>query len=437
MTNTQNKDNRNISGVSVDHEYIICYTKQFEQRVFYGTERKVNQYTNPDNDPRGPWTSANMVGLATADARPNLHYDLVDPSTGINYGCPAKGWRYDKNTMRNLIDDGRILWPELPDGRPRKKSFLGELSDNLPGFSSLIEEGIYTNTATKEIGALFNGHWFDFPKPSSLLKQLISQVTDKDDIILDFFSGSATTAHAVMQLNAEDDGNRRYIMVQLPEVCDEKTEAYKAGYKNICEIGKERIRRAGKKIQEENDKLKSVPLLKTKEDMNLFVAAAHAKGSEGVEQIKPLFEQTDISMSIDIGFRVFTLDTSNLKTWDSTPIADDDLTTLYKRMNVMINRVKTDRTDMDMVSEVMLKLGVPLTYSVTKVDINGKAAYTVGDDCLLLICLAENVLPENVEQMVEYAPAKIIIARDSFANDTAMANAYYILRDKGIDLKLV
>jgi len=433
----QNKDNRNISGVSVDHEYVICYTKQFEQRVFYGTERKVNQYTNPDNDPRGPWTSANMVGLATADARPNLHYDLIDPNTGINYGCPAKGWRYDKNTMKKLIDDGRILWPEVPEGRPRKKAFLGELSDNLPGFSSLIEEGIYTNTATKEITALFNGHWFDFPKPSALLKQLILQVTDKDDIILDFFSGSATTAHAVMQLNTEDGGNRRFILVQLPEACDEKSEAYKAGYKNICEIGKERIRRAGAKIMQEDEKWQYVPLNRADgSKVGDFTPAKIVDVIDAQDGGHPI-EIVDVSKRPDIGFRVFKLDTSNLKTWDSMPIADDDLPTLYDRMNGMINRVKTDRTDMDMVCEVMLKLGVPLTYSVTTVKINGKTAYPVGDDCLLLICLAENVLPEDVEQMAEYAPAKIIIARDSFANDTAMANAYYILRDKGIELKLV
>ncbi|MPL96608.1 hypothetical protein SDC9_42790 [bioreactor metagenome] len=433
----QNKDNRNISGVSVDHEYVICYTKQFEQRVFYGTERKVNQYTNPDNDPRGPWTSANMVGLATADARPNLHYDLIDPNTGINYGCPAKGWRYDKNTMKKLIDDGRILWPEVPEGRPRKKAFLGELSDNLPGFSSLIEEGIYTNTATKEITALFNGHWFDFPKPSALLKQLILQVTDKDDIILDFFSGSATTAHAVMQLNTEDGGNRRFILVQLPEACDEKSEAYKAGYKNICEIGKERIRRAGAEIMQEDEKWQYVPLNRADgSKVGDFTPAKIVDVIDAQDGGHPI-EIVDVSKRPDVGFRVFKLDTSNLKTWDSTPIADDDLPTLYDRMNGMINRVKTDRTDMDMVCEVMLKLGVPLTYSVTPVKINGKTAYSVGDDCLLLICLAENVQPADAEAMAGYAPAKIIIARDSFANDTAMANAYYILRDKGIELKLV
>ena len=399
----QNKDNRNITGVSIDHEYVVCYTKQFGHRVFRGTDRKTEQYKNPDNDPRGPWTSANMVGLATADARPNLHYDLINPADGRNYGCPEKGWRYDRNTMNRLIQEGRIIWPDNPEGRPRKKSFLNELSDNLPGFSSIFNTGIYTNTATKEIGGLFNRYLFDFPKPVEIIKQLISQVSNADDIILDFFSGSATTAHAVMQLNAEDGGNRRFILVQLPELCDEKSEAYKAGYKNICEIGKERIRRAGKKILEE-----------------------HAQVTmEGDKQ------------SLDVGFRVFKLDTSNLKTWDATPIEDEQLDLLYQRMNTMFHRVKPERTDLDMIYEIMLKLGVPLTYTVTPFSINNKTIYGVGDDCLLLVCLAENVQPEDVEQMTEYAPAKIIISRDSFADDTAMANAYYILRDHGIELKLV
>ena len=134
---------------------------------------------------------------------------------------------------------------------------------------------------------------------------------------------------------------------------------------------------------------------------------------------------------------MFKLDTSNLKTWDAAPIEGEALGTLYQRMNGMVHRVKQDRSDLDMVFEVMLKLGVPPTYDVTAVDINGKTAYSVGEDCLLLICLAPDVRPEDVEQMAEYAPAKAIISRDSFADDTAMANAYYILRDRGVELKLV
>lgn len=123
----QNKDNRNISGASIDDEYILCYSKQTGYRVFTGTERKVNQYSNPDNDPRGAWTSANMVGLATVDARPNLHYDLINPEDGVNYGCPSKGWRYDKKSMKRLIEENRIIWSDSPDGRPRKKAFLPDI----------------------------------------------------------------------------------------------------------------------------------------------------------------------------------------------------------------------------------------------------------------------------------------------------------------------
>lgn len=432
----QNKDNRNITGVSIDHEYVVCYTKQFGHRVFRGTDRKTEQYKNPDNDPRGPWTSANMVGLATADARPNLHYDLINPADGRNYGCPEKGWRYDRNTMNRLIQEGRIIWPDNPDGRPRKKSFLNELSDNLPGFSSVFSTGVYTNTATKEIGGLFNKYLFDFPKPVEVIKQLVSQVSNTDDIILDFFSGSATTAHAVMQLNAEDGGNRRFILVQLPELCDEKSEAYKTGYKNICEIGKERIRRAGKMLK---DALESsglfVRAMKRHQDQHDSLEGfAYAEWEESPEVINA---KKEMAAKLDVGFRVFKLDTSNLETWDATPIEDEQLDLLYRRMNSMIHRVKPERTDLDMIYEIMLKLGVPLTYSVTPFSINNKTVYGVGDDCLLLVCLAEDVQPVDVEQMTEYAPAKIIISRDSFADDTAMANAYYILRDHGIELKLV
>lgn len=425
----QNKDNRNITGVSVDHEYIVCYSKQTGQRIFNGTERKVEQYSNPDDDPRGAWTSANMVGLATADARPNLHYDLINPATGINYGCPAKGWRYDRNTMKKLIDDDRIIWPETPDGRPRKKSFLNELTDNLPGFSSIIGGGVYTNTATKEITALFNGHWFDFPKPTEIIKQLIKQVTSENDIVLDFFSGSATTAHAVMQLNAEDGGNRRFILVQLPEACDEKSEAYKAGYKNICEIGKERIRRVGEKLCEE------VVVKHTPHHTESW--EEDGKQMRLVEYTTTTYATDYENPPCDVGFRVFKLDSSNLKEWNAAPITGEQVELLTDRMNEMTQRVKPDRTDMDMVCEIMLKLGVPLTYAVDKLDIGGKAVYTVGDDSLLLICLAPDVVPEDIEAMADYTPAKVIISRESFADDTAMANAYYILRDRGIELKLV
>lgn len=207
------------------------------------------------------------------------------------------------------------------------------------------------------------------------------------------------------QLNAEDGGNRKFIMVQLPELCDEKSEAYKAGYKNICEIGKERIRRAGKKILEE-------------------------KGDQiaiGEEEKKPL----------DIGFKVFKLDTSNLKLWDNTIITGENQIELFtERMNSMIDSIKDDRTDMDVVYEVMLKMGVPLDVPVQYIEVNGKIVYIVGE-FLLMIALFDNITAEDIESIAAYAPAKIICAESSFKDDSALSNAHYILRDKQIELKLV
>lgn len=373
----QNKDNRNITGVSIDHEYILCYSKQCGNRIFRGTERKTEQYKNPDNDSRGLWTSANMVGLATIDARPNLHYDLINPIDGVNYGCPAKGWRYDRNTMNKLIAENRIIWPADPSGRPRKKSFLNELSDNLPGFSSVINIGVFTNTATKEIKALLNGYWFDFPKPTEIIKQFISQVTEKDDIVLDFFSGSATTAHAVMQLNVEDGGNRRFIMVQLPEKTEEKSEAYKAGYKNICEISKERIRRAGKKIKEDN------------------------KDKEGIEKL-------------DTGFRVLKLDTSNMEDVYYTPQEFDE-------QNLFADNVKPDRTNEDLLFQVMLDLGIELSVKIEVKEIAGKTVHMV-DGNYLIACFDENVNETTIKEIAKQKPVYFVMRDASAANDNVIDN---------------
>ena len=195
---------------------------------------------------------------------------------------------------------------------------------------------------------------------------MLKVATDTDSIILDFFSGSATTAHAIMQLNAEDGGNRHFIMVQLPEVCGEKSEAFKAGYKNICEIGKERIRRAGKKI------------------------------IESLAENEP---------SVDIGFKVFKLDSSNLKLWDDTPVAEDDIETLLSRMAGHIDGLKPDRSDEDLIYEILLKMGYPLTSSVAALDVNGVTVYSV-DSNDMLICLQENITTEHIESMASLAPKK-------------------------------
>lgn len=221
----QNKDNRNVSGVSIDHEYVLCYSKREGVRALKGAERKTEQYSNPDNDPRGPWASGNMAGLLDATQRPNCHYDLINPETGINYGRPKMGWRYDQNTMKRLIKEKRILWPDSPNGRPRKKTFLSEISVLLPGFSSVIGDEIYTRTGTKQLDDIFEKRPFDYPKPVELIQQLVQQCTQSDSIVLDFFAGSGTTLHATMQLNAEDGGHRQCILVTNNEngICEKVT----------------------------------------------------------------------------------------------------------------------------------------------------------------------------------------------------------------------
>ena len=405
-------------GISQDYEWVLCYARSdaFVACLEGGTRK----YYETDDLPGRPWRIHDLTKQTSASERPNSFFTIVNPKTGEEYPAnPNRTWAVTKETFEQYYSQNRIVFPGDYDflniSKPALRYFkeddmkkAGDKFGYIPASTNLPDIVGMTQDGTKEIVSLFECKLFGFPKPVEFTKHFLKMATitskDDNDIILDFFSGSATTAHAVMQLNAEDGGNRQFIMVQLPEVCDEKSEAYKAGYKNICEIGKERIRRAGKKLTETDGQIKL-----------------------GEEAKQPL----------DVGFKVYKLDSSNLKTWDAAPIEDDDLLTLYNRMNGMIHRVKPDRTDLDMVYEIMLKLGVPLTYSVQKIDLNGKSAYTVGEDCLLLICLAENVQPEDVEMMAEYAPAKIIISRDSFADDTAMSNAYYILRDRSIELKLV
>lgn len=417
-------DSRTKTGISEDHEYLLCYGKYYTARI-RGKDTDKSKYTNPDNDPRGDWMSADMTGLATASQRPNLHYDLTDPILKITYPCPPTGWRYDKQRMQEFINNSEIIFPKDKKGRPRRKKFLKDVNSEFTGFSTILDT-VYNTQATRELRELFNDNeYFDFPKPVDLIKLAIQQGTtlSDHDIILDFFSGSATTAHAVMQLNAEDGGNRQFIMVQLPELCPESSEAFKAGYKNICEIGKERIRRAGAKMLEniESTKQNKKQTTKHKEQLSLVPDSDDASSN---------------SPSPDTGFKVFKLDSSNLKIWDSTPFPEDDLLSISNRLHNMIDRIKPDRTDLDVVYEIMLKMGVPLTCSVSQVDISGKTAWSVGD-FLLLICLSDGLTVEMIEEMANYAPGQIILAENALPDDTAMSNAYYILRDRNIEVKLV
>lgn len=213
----QNKDNRNENGLSNDHEFVLCYGAPLS-----GEPRSAADYNNPDNDNRGPWASGNMVGLASKEARPNLHYDLIDPQTGINYGCPRRGWRFEPQTMDRLIEERRILWPEKKSGRPRRKVFLDELPART-NVTSVVPLPIFTNTGSKKLRAIMGEDVFEFPKPSELIEHLIGLLERDDITVLDSFAGSGSTAEAVLTANSKDRGNRRFILVEGEDYTDTLT----------------------------------------------------------------------------------------------------------------------------------------------------------------------------------------------------------------------
>lgn len=356
-------------------------------------------------------------GYIISDTTMNLvlHSDLVITDGKLSQELIIEGnWRYSQDMMTEYALKGEIYitrdlylrrtvsdtrYKTLKDLLPRIGDDAKSIYNDEINLNNLFEQGWGSNEdADEELRLLFGVQkLLDYPKPTRLIMKLLASCRDvKDtDIILDFFSGSATTAHAVMQLNAEDGGNRQFIMVQLPELTDEKSEAFKAGYKNICEIGKERIRRAGAKIKAEHPE-------------------------------------------VDTGFKVLKLDTSNLVKWDDTPTDSEE--DLFNRMNSVVKSLKNDRSELDVVFEVMLKLGIPPTYKVNEINVNGRKVYSIGDDGLVLICLDSangGITPEDISAMCDLAPAKIVAAEEAFKDDIALSNAYYISKDKGIEIELL
>tara|TARA_Y100001937_G_C7135104_1_gene339517 strand:+ start:4378 stop:6282 length:1905 start_codon:yes stop_codon:yes gene_type:complete len=375
----QNVDNRTQNGASVDHEYIVCFGKRIR-----GRERNINQYSNPDNDPRGPWASANMVGLATADRRPNLHYELIDPNTEINYGCPEMGWRYDKKTMSKLISEDRILWPQSETGRPRRKAFLNEISSTYTGFSTIVGKDIYTRNGTKDIQDLFGFRAMDFPKPVDLIKEILEQGMEEGDICLDFFAGSATTCEAIYRMSLEKGKNYHFIAVQLPEKCDETTEAYKAGFQTISALSIERIRKAG----------------------------AHLKIS--------IDSSSTNDKDIDLGVRKFSLQPSCFKGWEGASVGDE--MQLQGLLDLNVSNVKEGVTQQELLFEILIKAGFEATESVEPINLIGKVVFSISNRALL-ICLEEQLTAEFIEAVIELEPMQFICLDKGFqGNDQLKAN---------------
>lgn len=387
--------------ISSNHNFILFYCKDIDLvhsiRDQFGIkrgEKDFKNYNKNDNDGKGFYALNPVTGPGGA-RKGNPYYEIL----GIkNY------WRFSKGRMLKMIHNGLIV---KLNNSLYQKTYKQDVIDKKKSITTWWDNVGTTAKGTTQIKDLFEKICFDFAKPVDLVKHILKFIPyAENDIVLDFFSGSATTAHAVMELNKEDGGNRKFIMVQLPELCDEKSEAFKAGYKNICEIGKERIRRAGKKLLEESSQM-------------------------SLEENKT---------PLDVGFKVFKLDSSNLKAWDSSPLkgkGDEAVQELIKRLDESVDRRKPDRSDLDMVYEVMLKLGIQLTEPVTKIDFDGKIAYSIKKECLLLVCLDKNLETETVDKMSELAPAYIVFGQECLKDVSSMSNAKLLLRRKKIGMKFV
>lgn len=374
---------------STMHDHILCYCKK---NILYNSDGwKIgllprgdeipSGYSNPDNDPRGVWTS---VILSAKSGSSSLLYEITTPS-GRKIAPPSgRYWSCSKETFEKWKKDGRIWFGANGDGTPRKKTFLSEVQSGLrPNTILFHEEAGHNQEAKQETKALFDGVGvFDGPKPVRLLKLLatIANLGD-EDIVLDFFSGSATTAHAVMQLNVENGRKSKYIMVQLPEKTDENSEAYKAGYSNICEIGKERIRRAAKKIAEENP-----------------------------------------DAEFDGGFRVLKLDESNMNDVYYSP-AD------YSQgfLSQLESNIKPDRTDLDLLFGCLLEWGLPLSLPYSSEQIEGCTVndYNDGD---LIACFDENIPDSVIKEIAKRQPLRAVFRDSSFANSPSKINVGEIFK---------
>lgn len=382
-------------------EYILFYTKSANYRFL--KQIKKLEYCK-DGSWNNHWRGTD---------RPSMRYEILGlkPTTGQ--------WRWSEERSKKAVDnynkmikilckDNKTLINEDIDrylSNFEEQIDLLRISKNdklehyIPSRDNELLNNLWSDLLIgngKEVQKLFDKKIFDTPKLINVIMRMLNFINE-DSIILDFFSGSATTAHAVMKLNAEDGGKRKFIMVQLPEKVDEKSEAYKDGYENICEIGKERIRRAGKKIKEE-----------------------YGEKAE----------------NLDIGFKVLKLDTSNLVEWDSN--YELDLTNFEDKLKNMLKGIKHDRTNMDVVYEIIIKMGIPIDVKVTYIETskNKKVVYVVGEK-ELLICLEKDITAEDIEEMVSYKPSKIVCSEKGFKDDSSISNAHYILKDREIEFKLL
>lgn len=370
----------NMGHIPPVHDYFLCYAKSVSDNCLLGFPLDKDfiqkNYKNPDNDIRGAWTtsdlSANHKGPYFPIQNPNNHE--------IYYPAEGRYWVFNERVVKERIADGRIIFGKSGKSAPVQKKFLSERESQRFKAESWWDSHGFNSDGMEELASLLGKKKvFDHPKPSLTLKHLCNIVTQQADMVLDFYAGTSPTAHAVMKLNAEDNGNRKFIMVQLPEKTDEKSEAYKAGYKTIAEIGKERIRLAGKKIKEDN------------------------KDKKGIEKL-------------DIGFRVYKTDLSNMKDVYYHP---EELE--QKNLPGLESNIEEDRTPDDLLTQVILDLGLELSLHIEKKDILGNTVFIVQTNALVA-CFEDNIDFNIVDKIAELKPFKVIFKDASFADDKDRIN---------------
>ena len=365
---------------STSHDFVLVYAKNiedFEIGKLPRTQEANARYKNPDNDPRGPWAADNMTVKTYSAA---YDYPITTPNGTVVNPTNGRCWFTSKERMQKLIEDGRVYFGADGGNTPRLKRYLADVQQGMtPTTIWKCDDVGHNQEGRQELKKLFDDKgYFDSPKPQRLMHRILKVANLLDNsIVLDFFSGSASTAHAVMQLNAEDGGHRKFIMVQLPEKCDEKSEAYKAGYKNICEIGKERIRRAGAKIKEE--------------------AGLAAQ-------------------NLDTGFRVLKCDTSNMKDVYYNPAEYE--VNMFSRLE---DNIKEDRTPEDLLFQVMLDLGVLLSSKIEETTIAGKKVFNVEDN-YLIACFDSDVSEETIKAIAKQKPYYFVMRDSSMASDSVATN---------------
>lgn len=373
------------------HDYIVCYAKNIDKLICNGLSRSDaanERYDNPDNDPRGPWKSSD---LSVGPRIESKVYEITTPSGRKVLPPSGYCWRLDKRRFEEYVQDNRIWFGTNGNNVPSIKRFLTEVKQGMTPMTiwKYTEVG-HSQDAKQKLKDLFDGKsFFDYPKPVELIKRCLQLYSDKDSTILDFYSGSATTAHAVMQLNAEDDGHRKFIMVQYQEPCDEKSEAFKAGYKNIFEIGKERIRRAGDKIKAEHP-----------------------------------------DADLDIGFRVFRVDESNMKNVYYHP---EEVTQLM--LGETVSNIKEDRTDMDLLYACLLDWGVEINLPHTSTQVAGCTVHNV-DNGALAACFDKAVPRAVVEYIANLQPLRAVFRDEAFATDAEKINVTEIFKNLSPDTKV-